>query len=278
MIGIDVSNWQNGLSLALNKDCLDFVIIKATEGIGFTDKNFADFVVQAAELDLLTGCYHFARPDLNGTIQGMEREAECFVEVVTNAGLIGQAILVLDWETEPMDREDLILAWLNKVVQLTGVRPFIYGSKSKLTSTAFKNLINNWPIWMAAWPNTIERSIASAESWVKRYDPKRTTVPWLIWQFSSTGILRGAHMHVDLDYTDITEYDWKNLASNSSYPNPEEIPPTEKLTDDMTWAIEAGLFTGYKDGTYRPKDPLSREQAATLFRRYSSYLEGKLFK
>lgn len=265
MIGIDVSNWQNGLSLSQNKDYLDFIIIKATEGIGFTDKNFADFVVQSDDLNLLTGCYHFARPDLNGTIQGMEREAECFVEVVGNSGLIGEAILVLDWETEPMDREDLILAWMNKVVQLTGVKPFIYGSKSKLSSTAFKNLINDWPVWMAAWPSFSQQSIVDAVKFIEDYNPKRTTIPWLIWQFSSTGHLIGFDRNVDLDYTDLLEEDWRLLARK---PQPE----TESISDDMQWAIDIGLFKGYGNGKYGPKDTLTREQAAALFRRYDEHI------
>lgn len=265
MLGIDVSSWQNGLSLAKNKDYLDFVIMKATEGVGFVDKCFSDFAVQSTELGLLQGCYHFARPDLHGTVDTMEDEAEWFVNTVERAGLLGKAILVLDWETEPMDREDLILAWLNKVRQMTGVTPFIYGSKSKLSSTAFKNLLDDWPIWMAAWPSSNDRHIATAASWVRSYDPKRTSVPWLIWQFSSTGILYGAGMHVDLDWTDLTKEDWEMFS--------KWIPDKEIISDDMQWAINEGLFQGYGDGKYGPKDPLTREQAATLIRR----VLGKLY-
>lgn len=266
MIGIDVSNWQNGLSLEKNKEYLDFVIMKATEGVGFVDKSFADFAVQSTKLGLLQGCYHFARPDLHGTVKMMEEEAEHFVNVVEQNGLLGKAILVLDWETEPMDREDLILAWMNKVVQLTGIKPFIYGSKSKLTSTAFKKLINDWPIWMAAWPYTTKQPIAEAQNFIDKYGPTRTTVPWLIWQFSASGQLVGFRDNVDLDYSDITEYDWKVMAGQNMEPEKEEI------SDDMQWAIDIGLFRGYGDGKYGPKDPLTREQAASLFRRFDKYL------
>lgn len=263
MIGIDVSNWQTGLSLEKNKDYLDFVIMKATEGVGFIDKSFADFAVQSTKLGLLQGCYHFARPDLHGTTSMMEEEAEHFVNVVEQHGLLGKAILVLDWETEPIDREDLILAWLNKVVKLTGIRPFIYGSRSKLASATFKNLIKDWPIWIAAWPDTNDRKIETAASWVKNYGPTRTTIPWLIWQFSSTGILKGAGMHVDLNYTDITEYDWKVMAGPYVEPEKKEI-----ITDDMQWAIDMGIFNGKGDGTYGVKDILTKEQLAIAFKRF----------
>lgn len=274
MIGIDVSSWQNGLSLAKNKEYLDFVIMKATEGVGFTDKCFNDFAVQSTELGLLQGCYHFARPDIHGRVDTMEDEAEWFVNVVDKQGLIGKAILVLDWEREPMDRVDLILAWLNKVYEMTGVRPFIYGSKSKLATTAFKELTDSWPIWMAAWPQSVDRKLSEAADWVTKYDPKRTTVPWLIWQFSSTGKLDGFNGHVDLNYTDIYEHDWKTLAEKVENPIPE--PAEEKLSEDMQWAINEGFFRGYGNGKYGPKDPLTREQAATLIRNIIGklYLQG----
>lgn len=270
MIGIDVSSWQNGLSLEKNKGYIDFVIMKATEGVGFTDKCFSDFAVQSTELGLLQGCYHFARPDLHGTVSTMEDEANWFVSVVGNSGLLGKSILVLDWETEPMDRADLIFAWLNKVEELTGIKPFIYGSKSKLLSKTFKNLLYDWPIWMAAWPDTTERTIEAATIWVNNYIKSRTTVPWLIWQFSSTGILQGASMHVDLNYTDMPEQEWKIFAGQ------DVVQKKEEISDDMQWAIETGLFNGYGNGKYGPKDPLTREQAATLFRRYENFLCRRL--
>ena len=104
MYGIDISNWQKNIDLTAGK--YDFAIIKATEGVGFKDPSFEKFAVQLTELNKLVGCYHFARPDLHGTISSMEKEADWFITVVRNAGLLNTAILVLDWETEPMDRED----------------------------------------------------------------------------------------------------------------------------------------------------------------------------
>lgn len=47
----------------------------------------------------------------------------------------------------------------------------------------------------------------------------------------------------------------------------------EQLSDDMKWAIETGLFVGYGDGKYGPKDNLTREQLATVLRRYTDYIK-----
>ena len=37
---------------------------------------------------------------------------------------------------------------------------------------------------------------------------------------------------------------------------PVEVP--EVITEDMQWAIDNGIFAGYGNGKYVPKDPLTR--------------------
>lgn len=44
----------------------------------------------------------------------------------------------------------------------------------------------------------------------------------------------------------------------------------EELSEDMQWAIETGLIQGYGNGQYGPKDYLTREQLATVLRRFYS--------
>ena len=260
MYGIDISNYQSSIDLTKGK--YDFAIIKATEGIGFVDKSFSKFAVQLTKLNKLIGCYHFARPDLNGSVSGMENEARHFVSTIEKQGLKGKAILVLDWETEPMDRPDLIEVWADKVTEITGAIPFIYGSKSKLSSWQSYEIVKSLPKWMAVWPS------------LKRYEAgvnpilslPSTTFEWKIWQYSNVGTYPGFKGNVDLDNAIITPEDWVRYAGG------REEEKKEVLTEDMKWAISIGLFQGYKDGKFRPEDPLTREQAATLFYRYNKYI------
>ena len=70
MYGIDISNHQRNIDLTAGK--YDFAIIKATEGVSFKDLSFEKFAVQLTGLNKLVGCYHFARPDLHGTVSDME--------------------------------------------------------------------------------------------------------------------------------------------------------------------------------------------------------------
>lgn len=63
----------------------------------------------------------------------------------------------------------------------------------------------------------------------------------------------------------------------------EEPMPTKKDYEgrwserDMRWADEAGLLRGYEDGTYKPTQPMTREEVIALLHRYDAAKElGKL--
>lgn len=258
MYGIDIYNYQN--SIDLSKGNFDFAIMKATEGVGFKDKSFHKFSVQLTKLNKLMGCYHFARPDLHTSVSGMEQEADWFINTVKSEGLLNKAILVLDWETEPMDREDLLNAFILRVENQTGITPFIYGSKSKLRTWKNWRATNHCPIWMAVWPS-ISRPHVGVDPGLTKPDK---TVNWSIWQYTSTGIYPNYNGNIDLDYCELTADEWKKLAGMKTEP----VEAHEVITKDMQWAIDNGIFTGYGDGKYCPKDPLTREQAATILKRF----------
>lgn len=263
MYGMDISNYQNKLDLT--KGIYDFAIIKATEGVGFTDKSFHNFAVQLTELNKLIGCYHFARPDIHGTIGEIEKEADWFIQKVKNEGLLNKAILVLDWETEPMDKEDLVQAFVLRVENQTGVTPFIYGSRSKLISWKNWWVMSHCPIWMAVWPTVRPHQIGVNPGLT---NPSKI-VNWSIWQYSSTGRYPGFSGNIDLDYCEFNSETWLKMAGY------KEEPVKEVISEDMRWAIENGLFRGYGDGTYGPKEPLTREQAASVLRKLYNLINSK---
>lgn len=259
MYGIDISNYQKDIDLS--KGMYDFAIIKATEGGTFVSNSFYIFSDKLIKFNKLIGCYHFARPDLHRTIKEMEMEADHFIEVVKAANLLNKAILVLDWEKEPFDREDLVQAWILRVENQTGVTPFIYGSRSKLKKWRDWYIMKHCPIWVALWPNIRSYNVGTDPGLTYPNDDIR----WTIWQYSSRGIYPGFNGNVDLDYCNINKKRWMILAGATD-PIQEE---TEEINDDMQWAIRNKLLVGYGDGKYHPKDNLTREQIASLFRRYN---------
>ena len=89
MNGIDISSWQEGINLDV-VPC-DFVICKATQGVGYVNPDCDRAYQQAKKAGKCLGVYHYASG--NDAVA----EAEFFLKNIQ--GYIGEAILVLDWES-----------------------------------------------------------------------------------------------------------------------------------------------------------------------------------
>lgn len=258
MYGIDISNIQRNMDLNRACESIDFVIMKASEGKTFRDKSFNNYVVQLTKLNKLIGAYHYCRPDNN---KDPADEADNFINTVFEAGILGKAILVADWE-EDVSNPEWLITFCNEILDRTGVRPFVYGSYQPLCRI-YDIVKDMYPFWIAQWPTKEEIPVGNPP--VKQVPTFR--YPWKIWQYSSSGVVDGYFSHVDLDVTTMTKEEWIEAASIKS------AVQKEVLTDDMQWAIKVGLYEGHNNGLFKPKDPLTREQAATLFKRYTQILK-----
>ncbi|OAQ65183.1 glycoside hydrolase, family 25, active site protein [Pochonia chlamydosporia 170] len=75
--GFDISGYQSNVDFAkAYAGGARFVIIKATEGISYTDKTFSKHYTGATKAKLIRGAYHFAHPGQNKA----SAEAEFFVK------------------------------------------------------------------------------------------------------------------------------------------------------------------------------------------------------
>lgn len=256
LYGIDISNYQKNINLALCP--CDFVIMKATEGKTMKDKSFAKFALSLFTTDTLLGCYHFARPDLHKAKDDIEAEAINFVNAVIDAGLAGKAILCLDWETKPVDDVKFIKIWMDKVEGMIGVTPFIYANESTMQIINKWAFIQKYPKWIARWPSS-QQFVAGSNPGLDNQLVGYTD--WKIWQYSNFGEYPGYSGRMDLDMSQMTREEWKKMAKS------KEIEK-EELTDDMIWAIRMELFKGYKDGSYKPQENVTRQMLATVLRRY----------
>lgn len=175
-----------------------------------------------------------------------------------------KGILVLDWETEPINRPDLAMAWMNKVYEITDVKPFIYCGESMLSQWKGHDILKHYPVWVASWKSSQTMDVGGR---IIGSAPSKDRVTWDIWQYSSKGRFPGWTGNIDLDYADMEATVWDKMC----------IPPyedcgkeeVEVLSEDMQWACNHGLFHGYSDGKMHPKDALTREQAASLLYRFS---------
>lgn len=144
MKGYDISRWNAQTPLDRK-----FVIIKLTEGIGFKDPKADEHYNNAKNAGVLRGYYHFARPDLGNSANA---EAEWFVSQLP-AGELGQAILSLDYEEKALAYGPTwARLFLDRVYQLTGVKPVIYIQASVLKD--YKLVADgDYDLWVAKWSN-----------------------------------------------------------------------------------------------------------------------------
>lgn len=231
MNGIDISSWQTGINLDL-VPC-DFVICKATQGVGYVNPDCDRAYQQAKKAGKCLGVYHYASG--NDAVA----EAEFFLKNIQ--GYIGEAILVLDWESAQnanFGKCDFTWCktWLDYVTAKTGVKPMLYISASIIPRF---NGIGDYGLWVAQYPN---------------YTPTGyQETPWnegaytcAIRQYSSTGRLNGYGGNLDLNKFYGDREAWmkyatgSNNGSSTSTKPQTENKPSEPQNDVRTYTVKAG--------------------------------------
>ena len=140
--GIDISNHQKGFSLSATNP--DFVIVKATEGLGFVDKYCDGFVQDAIRLDIPFGYYHFARSN------DPAKEAAYFYDNTKN--YVGKGIPILDFEVP--NPNSWIETWCKTFYQLSGIKPWFYTYDDYINNQGYGTpwIKANCGLWLAGYP------------------------------------------------------------------------------------------------------------------------------
>lgn len=233
MNGIDISNWQAGINLS--NIAFDFLIARATEGIGCVDKYCDGYIQQAIKLGKPFGFYHFARPT-NDPI----REAEFFYS--NCRGYFGKGIPILDWESGNTSNVTWAKRWLDRVYQLSGVKPVIYMSESVVNA-------NNWSavaaadygLWVAKYRDNnpdYNYNMANAGS--------RPHVKWwkfyCMWQWTSSGRLNGYNGNLDCDVFYGDQSTWDAYVGKSTSAAKPQLKPARKTNDQIADEVIAGQW------------------------------------
>lgn len=144
LFGTDQSKWQaNQVTEG------SFILVKATEGYGYVDPTCDAKYQLNKQAGKLLGVYHYARPDLGNT---PEAEAQYFVDNIR--GYIGEAIMVLDWESANKWDVNWAKRWLDKVKDLTGIKPMIYMSSSVTFDYDWSSVVaGDYGLWVANYGN-----------------------------------------------------------------------------------------------------------------------------
>lgn len=156
--GIDISHHNysllraRGLFSLYDKAVRGFVIMKATEGVTFTDPRFYEYLSQIGEANIMTdyvqvGAYHYARPENNTA----KAEAKHFVDAVGRYA--GHMVYALDVEGRALEFDNIdewSYEWLTEVQKMTGVKPMIYLQRSALPKFK-KCAAGDFGLWLASW-------------------------------------------------------------------------------------------------------------------------------
>ena len=249
--GIDISSWQRDINLSAVK--ADFIIVKATEGIGYVDKSCDMLFQKALSLGKKLGFYHFARPTANND---PIREADFFYE--NCKGYFGKAIPILDWEAENKQNVAYAKAWLDRVYQRSGVKPVIYMSESVVNSYDWSSVANaDYGLWVAKYRDNnpdYNYNMANAGS--------RPKVKWwkfyCMWQWTSTGRLNGYSGNLDCNvfYGDGTTWDkYAGKSGTASKPAPAPAPaPARKSNEVIAQEVINGAWGNGEDRKKRLTD------------------------
>lgn len=260
LYGYDVSSWQ---SVGTGDSAQNFLIPKATEGVGYVDKSCDKHYQRAKQQGKLLGFYHFARPDLNKGTDGAKREANFFYTNCKN--YFKEGIPVLDWEQPGTTGQvSWAKAWLDEVYRLSGVRPLIYMSASVVNGNNWSSISGYYGLWIAGYPN--------------KYNVKNPPTPtvkdmpykigswkfWAIWQYSSSaGTL-------DRDIANMDATGWKKYA-NPSYQaatptttQAKDEPKKEEAKKPETVPVAGQTEqAGKAEGKTSPEQPKSTDKGLT---------------
>lgn len=213
--GIDTSNNNPGVPDGTISG--DFIIFKASEGVGFTDSDCNPSYQEAKAAGKQRGVYHFARFGSSGG-NTPENEAAWFVSQVK--GYLGEALLMLDLESDTIN-PDVALRFLNTVYDLTQVRSVLYMSQSKFDEGDWSEVMKNYAAWPAMYgANNPQHGYGTGLA------PVSINGNWTIagWQYTSNGYLPGYANRLDLDffYGDATS--WKKYAEGDRNATPAPAP------------------------------------------------------
>jgi len=192
--GLDVFHGDGSVDWeAVAKAGMEFAYVKATEGITVTDSLFAQNWKAMKAAGIMRGAYHFFHP-----VSSAEDQADHFLKVMADF-LPGDLPPALDLEEtsathdewpgiQSADRIGLVLRWLKRVEDTTGMKSVIYTRKGWVKDNLpGAEALNDHPLWVADFKSTETPLIPSQWS------------AWTFWQFSETGTVPGINSKVDLD-------------------------------------------------------------------------------
>lgn len=187
--GIDVSRHNGMMNLdAAARDGVDFVFIKASEGVLLRDENFQINYEKAGHAGLKRGAYHYFRFDKDGIEQ-----ARNFLGAIGNKKLeLGVALDIEDHGNAtgvPREEINRRLSDMVEYLILKGYRVMFYTNRDGYE----KYLMNEYP---------------GHPLWICHFSETPFDADWTFWQYDHHGKIKGISGDVDLNVFIGSRDDW----------------------------------------------------------------------
>lgn len=227
MNGCDISKWQGDIDI--NALPVDFVIVKATEGLGYVNPLCDNKVQQARTRGICWGFYHFAT--------GLDAVAEADYFIKHTRNYFGKGIPVLDFEGEAIQRgAEWARLFVERVHDVTGIWPMVYMSQSITTMYDWSKVAANCALWVAQYPNVYRPDFSF------KGQPPAKIGAWkavTCWQFCSDGRIAGYDGDLDLDWFYGNADQWKAIATagKKSPTNPPDGDNSPLVVEDDDYRV-----------------------------------------
>lgn len=215
--GIDVSHHQGNIDWSkVAANGVMFAFIKATEGTTYTDRMLTTNINAAQKAGIKIGFYHYAHPEKGNSA---EDEATYFVKKTMDYTCDLAYVLDVEGEASSIGKEKLTtwsIAFLNKVKSLTDKPVMIYTGGS-FAKSYLSSSLSSYPLWIAHYG--VETPMSNT-IWNK----------WSIFQYTSTGALKGISGNVDLN---VMEADYYNELTGITAPIVTEADNVKVIINDI---------------------------------------------
>lgn len=185
--GIDVSRWQGTIDWEqVKKDGVEFAMVgigRYQKGVGTLDTQFTANMTNAIAQDIKVGVYLYS---MATTVEEAEDEAEYVLDQIDGYKISYPVAFDIEDDVHrkltTKQRTDITIAFLN-VIEEAGYHPMIYASQNWFDTSMDLTRLTKYDKWVACWTTAL------------------TFKPTSMWQYSSTGKVKGITGAVDLDYS-----------------------------------------------------------------------------
>lgn len=197
--GIDVSRHNGNINFEDVADSgMEFVFIKASEGINHRDSLYRRNMESAKRAGLKTGAYHFFRFDRDGISQAVN-----FLQAVgphfLDLGLVIDVESAGNPDTIPNEKVKKRLADMVEYMNLLGHRVMIYTN-------------------LDGYYDYIEDILPGYPLWICRFKENPINAEWTFWQYDHHGKVKGVEGDVDINAFCGSREEWESFLKGAVYP------------------------------------------------------------